>query len=79
MTPITLQLIKKPAIYGMILLFSGLPLVCPYFFNVLFEEALWEATSRYRTLFSHGRTQLAMKFGHLDLTSDSDSIVVVAR
>ena len=27
MTPITLQLIKKPAIYGMILLFSGLPLV----------------------------------------------------
>ena len=27
MTPITLQLIKKPAIYGMILLFCGLPLV----------------------------------------------------
>ena len=27
MTPITLQLIKKPAIYGMILLFSWLPLV----------------------------------------------------
>ena len=27
MTPITLQLIKKPAIYGMILLFSRLPLV----------------------------------------------------
>ena len=28
MTPITLQLIKKPAIYGMILLISGSPLVC---------------------------------------------------
>ena len=28
MTPITLQLFKKPAIYGMILLFSRLPLVC---------------------------------------------------
>ena len=27
MTQITLQLIKKPAIYGMILLFCGLPLV----------------------------------------------------
>ena len=27
MTPITLRLIKKPAIYGMILLFSRLPLV----------------------------------------------------
>ena len=27
MTPINLQLIKKPAIYGMILLFSQLPLV----------------------------------------------------
>ena len=28
MTPITLQLIKKPGIYAMILLFSQLPLVC---------------------------------------------------
>ena len=46
MNSITLQLIKKPAIYGMILLFSGLPLVHTYLFSL--ELALLGLLARQR-------------------------------